>query len=610
MEAKEKSLIEVFGSGPQKLIVPFFQRRYVWEEENWDELLNTIEENDDIKVFLGSIIIKWGENREPSEATIVDGQQRLTTISILTKAIYDEFDASTKENVKSILQSVLFYKRNTTDPVEKSEIKIEHSRVDREDYNFIIRKGVFDNDNVDMEVIKDRCTGQIGRCYVYYRNLLHNKSQEEISKIFNTMYNDKNKMLVRIMLQENDVNEQSIFDTINRAGSRLSTADIIKNNIFKGFIESCNNDAHLLEEVNRIYDEKWDKLFYSSTGDNVWDKERRFGNVSRNNLEFLLYCVACIRWAKEGTNDFSNKLEVVYTKELQNYFFQDYKDLINDINCYAVIFRDCVCELSEIMNSKDKTRCEREYFSYNQHIRRLLLILEIFGVQMFYPYVLKILKDAHVDFNNTDLIKQAKALETFVVRRRIVGSSVSDYATKCNLILNKGVEQLFSRVGDKEISISDAEIKSRLTKVNNETAKMLLFWIELSRKNKNSDIDGLTYTYTLEHIMPQKWKENWTVPNEQIEERQTHISDLGNLTLVKNSLNIIVRNSNFKTKIEGIPANGKRKAREGYKGNISLAITEEIVEYYDNGNKIWDEKAIDERRIRLSEEIIELWPLI
>lgn len=85
MEAKEKSLIEVFGSGPQKLIVPFFQRRYVWKEENWEELLRTIEENDDIKVFLGSIIIKWGENREPSEATIVDGQQRLTTISILTK---------------------------------------------------------------------------------------------------------------------------------------------------------------------------------------------------------------------------------------------------------------------------------------------------------------------------------------------------------------------------------------------------------------------------------------------------------------------------------------------------------------------------------------------
>lgn len=362
MEAKEKSLIEVFGSGPQKLIVPFFQRRYVWKEENWEELLRTIEENDDIKVFLGSIIIKWGENREPSEATIVDGQQRLTTISILTKAIYDEFDRDTRDNVKSMLQSVLFYKKNTTDPVDKSEIKIEHSRVDRADYNTIIRKGVFDNEDVDVTQIQESCLGQIGRCYVFYRKLLHMKTQEEIGKIFNTMYNSSNKMLVRIVLQENDVNEQSIFDTINRAGSRLSTADIIKNNIFKGFIESCNNDSTLLQEVNSLYDEKWDKLFYSSTGSNVWDVERYFGNVSRNNLEFLLYCVACIRWAKEDTNDFSNKLEAVYNREMKNYNFQDYKALVEDINAYAVIFNNYICELSDIMNSKDKTKRERVFY--------------------------------------------------------------------------------------------------------------------------------------------------------------------------------------------------------------------------------------------------------
>lgn len=531
-------------------------------------------------------------------------------IDISSKAIYDEFDRDTRDNVKSMLQSVLFYKKNTTDPVDKSEIKIEHSRVDRADYNTIIRKGVFDNEDVDVTQIQESCLGQIGRCYVFYRKLLHMKTQEEIGKIFNTMYNSSNKMLVRIVLQENDVNEQSIFDTINRAGSRLSTADIIKNNIFKGFIESCNNDSTLLQEVNSLYDEKWDKLFYSSTGSNVWDVERYFGNVSRNNLEFLLYCVACIRWAKEDTNDFSNKLEAVYNREMKNYNFQDYKALVEDINAYAVIFNNYICELSDIMNSKDKTKREREYFTYEDHVRRLLLILELFGVQMFYPFVLKILKEANCDLMNQELIRKSKILESFVMRRRIVGSSVSDYAVKCNLILNKGVEQLFSQTGDKEISISDVEIKSALSKVSDEAARMILFWIELSRKDKNSDIDGLTYTYTLEHIMPQKWKENWNVPEEQWADRQAHISDLGNLTLLKNSLNITVRNSDFKTKIEGIPASARKKAREGYKGNISLAITEEIVRQYDAGETVWDELAIDKRRNRLAKEVIELWPII
>lgn len=608
MEAKEKSLREVFGSGPQKLVVPFFQRRYVWNERNWAELLKTIEENDDVKVFLGSIIIKWGENREPSEATIVDGQQRLTTLSLLTKAIYDEFDDEIRNNVKDTIHNVLFYKENTTDPIERSEIKIKHSRVDEPAYSKIIRAGVFEESRVDASQLIDACPSKIEECYMYYRKVLAEKKQEELSKIFNTMYNDTNKMLVRIVLHEKDVNEQAIFDTINRAGERLSTADIIKNNIFKGFIETCHGDTSLRQEVNDLYDQKWEVQFYSSTGENEWDYKRRFGNVSKNNLEFLLYCVACIRWAKEDTKDFSNKLDLIYASETKNYNFEDYKSLVEDINCYAKLFSSYINDLNEKM--RDNSKKEREYFSYKDDVRRLLLILEIFGVQMFYPFVLKILKEANGDLTDTKLIEQAKMLETFVMRRRIVGGSVSDYASKCNLILNKGVKQLFVQTGEREISISDVEIKMALTNVNNETARMVLFWIELSRKNKNSDIDGLTYTYTLEHIMPLKWQENWSVSEDQIEKRKAHIYDLGNMTLLRNSLNITVRNSDFKGKIEGVPADRRRKAKEGYKGNTSLDITAEIVKWYDEVSTIWDENAIDKRKNRFFNEIIELWPLI
>lgn len=609
MEAKERSLNEVFGGGPQKLVVPFFQRRYVWDEENWKELLESIEENNTIKTFLGSVIIKWGKKREPSEASIIDGQQRLTTISLLTKAIYDEFDDVTRKNVESIIQNVLFYKKNATDPMEKSETKIEHSRVDYNAYNYIIKNGIFDGTPVDEEEIKTSCPGQIGRCYLYYRKVLKNKNKQEIRNIFDTMYDDQNKMLVRIVLDENDVNEQSIFDTINRAGTKLSTADIIKNNLFKGFLDSCGDDEKRINEVYRLYDEKWDKIFYSESGKNEWDAIRYFGNVSKNNLEFLLYCVACIKWAKADTKDFSGHLDSVFAGETASYGFDEYKNLVEDIYEYAVIFSQRILSLSLIMSDKKGSAREKEYFSYDEHVRRLLLILEIFGVQMFYPFVLKILKDAGNDLNDEDLIYQSRRLETFVVRRRIIGSSVSDYSSKCNMILNKGVETLFLSSGDAEISINDAEIRAALTNMNGEAAKMILFWIELSRKTKNSDIDGLTYTYTLEHIMPQKWKENWGVPEDQMDNRQQHINDLGNLTLLKNSLNIKVRNADFKTKIEGIPDEGRKKGKEGYKGNIALEITEEIVDLYRNGNTVWNETSIDARRNKLADEIMALWSL-
>ena len=123
-----------------------------------------------------------------------------------------------------------------------------------------------------------------------------------------------------------------------------------------------------------------------------------------------------------------------------------------------------------------------------------------------------------------------------------MGTSVSDYASRCSLILNQGAEKLFSAAGEKAVNISDGEVRRQLTKMKSDTAKMLLFLTELSRRNKNSDEKALTYTYTLEHIMPQKWQENWQVSEDEAENRQNHIDDLGNLTLLRNSLNSSVRN--------------------------------------------------------------------
>ena len=70
-----------------------------------------------------------------------------------------------------------------------------------------------------------------------------------------------------------------------------------------------------------------------------------------------------------------------------------------------------------------------------------------------------------------------------------------------------------------------------------------------------------------------------------------------------------MKNSDFKTKIEGIPGTKRQKPKEGYKGNVSLNITEEIVRQYDNGMKDWNEDRIEERRNRFAVEIIALWPL-
>lgn len=607
MKAEEKTLNEIFHSGPQKLVVPFFQRRYVWECENWDELLNTIEDNDEVKVFLGSIILKWSEEHEPSSATIVDGQQRLTTISLLTKALYDELDDNNRHNCKDIILGALSYKDSTIDPVEKSHIKIEHSRVDRTVFDYVIRAGLINGDSIELESMQPHCTGQIGACYFHYRQRLSQKSQGNKTKILDTMYKQNNKMLVRIELDAHDINEQTIFDTINRAGAKLSTADIIKNNLFKGILDVSEGNCAQKREIEQLYDEKWDKIFYKEEGENEWDIQRSFGNVKHNNLEFLLYCVACINWAKPETKDIFSTLEKIYDTKTRGYTYEEYKQLLDEIYIYARIFKKYIIDFGKRL--ADKEEVANLYFKPQEHVKRILFILEHFGVQMFYPYVLKELKRADCKFEDTELIRRLRILEAFVVRRRIKGTGVSDYTPKCYQILNNGVEKLFQLSGDRDISINDGDIRSSLTSVKGDTAKVLLFGIELARRNKYKDEDALTFTYTLEHIMPQSWHEKWSVEEEKVENRENHIHDFGNMTLIKGTLNSVIKNEIFKLKINGKPAEGKKRMQEGYRGNISLSITSEIVESYDAGDHVWDEMHIDKRRLSLGNELLALWPI-
>jgi len=116
MKAEAKSL-RFLGEG-KRLTIPFFQRHYVWNEDNWDELLCTFE-NVDTVPFLGSLILKQAEHCSfANEAIIIDGQQRLTTITILAKAIYDCLPEENKKagsGIRRDIESYLFYRKNASD---------------------------------------------------------------------------------------------------------------------------------------------------------------------------------------------------------------------------------------------------------------------------------------------------------------------------------------------------------------------------------------------------------------------------------------------------------------------------------------------------------------
>ena len=125
----------------------------------------------------------------------------------------------------------------------------------------------------------------------------------------------------------------------------------------------------------------------------------------------------------------------------------------------------------------------------------------------------------------------------------------------------------------------------------------------------------LQYKYQLEHIMPQKWEENWSnvdyvdengnvLPKDESSKKARYVKiySLGNMTLLNGRLNASISNNNFNNKMEGV---GKKK---GIKKYSTLSVTkDDLVEKIYGENKTWNEQTIAEREADLGDEIVSLW---
>ena len=302
---------------------------------------------------------------------------------------YDGVLAILISGTRSYIENILFYRVNAVDDFKDSRIRILHSKIDAHDYNTVIKSQVLDEAAIDLDTINESSSNVL-RCYKYYREKLSLRSESELKKLFNCLFDGNRKVIVLITLRHDDVNEQTIFDTINRAGIRLSTADIIKNNLFKSILDKCRPNTNDRERAIKSYEKNWEQTFCADEEvSDLWDKERIFGNVKHNNLEFLLYCVACIKWGENS--DLFSKLEDVFDRETAQMGLLELLDLVKEIKEYAEIFKKYVLDLEKTLDDEQ----ESFYFKYDDRVHGLLLILQKFGVQMFYPYVIMRLRQVN-----------------------------------------------------------------------------------------------------------------------------------------------------------------------------------------------------------------------
>lgn len=562
MEAGKRTLNEIFN-GNRKIKIPFFQRAYVWKEPQWERFLSDMEMISirDEPYFLGSLILKQELTNSNSDAgdyrTLIDGQQRLTTLNIFFKVLYLKLNKN--KNFDRLFRL----------DIEGEPLAVEHNYNDDNDFKFILSL-------TELKEL-DPKKSNIYATYEYFRK-----------NIFTEKLNDqsiKNKiMFVGIDLSPND-DEQQIFDTINSLGVRLTTAELLKNYFFNGKDEIHN------------FDEYWKNIFDAKENINFWDKEINTGRFTRTMIDLFFYSFLQIKiQSKELKVSSIDKTEFSRVEQL----FNSYKKLIQNYNISKIELLKEIKEYAKLFlkldfNIVDKTLSEQDSLERINNI--------IFGLEhsTLIPYVLYLLKN--VDEEN--LANLFGLLESYILRRIVVKSSNKNYNSLFEQLISKEItsrtafsDYIKDQANTENKMPSNEEVENgfKNSKLINAQALGVLYMLESKIRNKKHSTQLLGMKkYSLEHLMPKKWKNHWD-NTENPEIRDKKLLTLGNLTIITQALNTSIRDLEWSMKKTGKNNNGLNAYASGL----------ETLESYLKLD-IWNENEIDKRATYLCEQALSIW---
>ena len=573
MDAKRAMITDIVKNNIL-LEVPFFQRSYVWDKDLWERLLEDMEYvcKSHKTHFLGSIILKEGEKPKEGEGivgkqTVVDGQQRLTTFLIYLKVLslkkkdYTFFDLSFR--------------------ILGKEMALKHGKNDAEAFEKVM--------NMEkVEKIEDTVpSSQIIKAFNYYIDNLNADNVEMLTVMMNTLF-------VKIDLFA-DEDEQPIFDSLNSLGVNLTTSELLKNYFF-------NRDT--VDE----YEKKWVSVFEKDDDARIyWDTQVETGRTKRALIDIFFDSYFQL-FIQDRKYNISNEDKVAYERVDQ--LAQSYRHFIDH---YCGGNKDVV--LSQL---KDYATCFNQTFdpedcsktvSSQSGIERLNVI--IFGLKntTLIPYVLYITKNV---YDKDELNRMYGILESYMMRRIVVHATTKNYNRLFTSLILNGVLDSDSLIAflrnDSDATTyipSDDEIDNGFlqTKLVNLHSKGIIYLIESYLHPANSSTTLLGFdSYSLEHLMPKKWRNNWPKCESEEEgaKRDAILLTLGNLAIITQSLNASIRDADWVTKKAG-----KGNDKPGLKlCSGGLTSMENVLDKNE-----WDEAAIRERAEWLSDKAKTLWNL-
>jgi hypothetical protein len=613
MEAKALTPRDLFD-GKVCFEVPPFQRPYVWTEEDqwqplWDDIARVADDvvnaGDDEQAisrlaghFLGAVVVKQlpSASGDPLRSSVIDGQQRLTTLQLVLDAAQLVMERSGHEDIAESLQELVVNdsKRFRGSP---KRFKLWPSRVDR--YAF---ERVMDNDQAVPVEIRD---ARIPQAHGFFETEISawaeldgdpDKARDRLAGLARVL--QQHLQVVAIDLSGND-DDQLIFETLNDRGTPLLAADLVKNYVFQR-CEGIGADV-----------DAWAAAYWGDFDDDWWRGQVAQGRLYRSRIDLFLQYWLTMRVKEEIPTD------ALFSR------FRDYASEHLAQRSTAEAF------LAGMRKDADTFRDFAELTPDSARGTFYTRVVEALELGAFIPLLLFLISE-RFDVSPEQVDKALGAVESWAVRRTLLRRTMKDVNKLVVALLRELEAHPFDAAGDVAVSFlrrqtadartwpSDDEVANELPgvkaygNIKQQRLRAVLEAIELQLRTDRHEQVTLPHRLEVEHIMPQGWRSYWddgvASDTAAAARRDRLVNSLGNLTLVTKKLNGALSNRPWTDEQAwGIGAKGK-DAGLGKRSLLNrysvLVLNKDVVEPHKGE---WTEEDIIARNASLANAVCEVW---
>jgi hypothetical protein len=540
--------------------------------------------------FLGAVVLQQIQNPlgELQQRTIIDGQQRLTTLQLMFDAIHLQLEAVGAKRPAGRLKKLI---ENDEDSCNNAEdkFKVWPTNKDRSAFNEVL-EAPFPVDYKNLVHAKSKMALAHQFFSSSARDWLYEEGEGEVlnrAEILDRCCRE----LLQVVVIDLAINEnaQEIFETLNARGAVLTAADLIKNFVFQRLTEQKN-------DVEEAYENYW-KDFETP----FWEKEVSYGRVKIQRSSLFIN-----HWLISKTREEVLNREIFAT-------FKNYADYVSKLSMIELL-REMHAAASAYKEVFEKSAAQEGQIS---RLELFVYRLNCLELDVLRPILISLIDPTEIAIPKTELEKSVSVLESWMVRRLLVRATNKNYnklvvemvqiVNKDRLNAGTALEKYFSDQNSissywpddaefsayvRQMQIYRVLYRSRIRMILEATEDYARGWIgdEVSK----SGMMMKRGSFAIEHVMPQRWQTNWPLGDRPEEEREILLQTIGNLTLLTSKLNSSLSNSPWDIKSGELTK------------HAVLLTNREIQIQGENG---WDEAQIQIRTEKIIKTLMVIWPV-